>query len=66
MTQVKKAAKSLEPQVSKTDEEKEADEALNPSHNEAEDAESFSDQTPISFAQKHTVKSSRKKSKSLA
>ena len=49
MTQVHKSAKSLEPQVSKTDEEKEADEALNPSHNEANDAEEFSDSTPISF-----------------
>merc|ERR1711862_1091573 len=43
MTHVHKASKSLEPQVSKTDEEKEADEALNPSHNEAGDAEEFSD-----------------------
>ena len=50
MTQVKKASKSLEPQVSKTEEEKEADEALNPSHNEAGDAEDFSDSTPVSFA----------------
>jgi hypothetical protein len=43
MTQVKKASKSLEPQVSKSEEEKEADEALNPGHNEAGDAEDFSD-----------------------
>jgi len=50
MTHVHKASKSLEPQVSKTEEEKETDEALNPSHNEAGDAEEFSDSTPISFA----------------
>lgn len=50
MTQVKKVKKSLEPQVSKTENEKEADEALNPSHNEAGDAEDFSDSTPVSFA----------------
>lgn len=49
MTQVHKASKALEPQVSKTEEEKEADEALNPSHNEANDAEEFSDSTPVSF-----------------
>jgi len=39
MTQVHKKAKSLEPQVSKTEEEKEADEALSTSHNEADDVE---------------------------
>lgn len=50
MTQVHKAPKSIEPQVSKTEEEKEAEEALNPNHNESEDAEEFSDSMPISFA----------------
>ena len=50
MTQIHKASKALEPQVSKTDDEKEADEALNQTHNEANDAEEFSNSTPVSFA----------------
>lgn len=68
MSQVHQAAasKSLEPQVSKSEEEKEADEALNTSHNDAGDAEDFQDATPISFVQKKRGRLPRQKSKLLA
>jgi len=49
MSQVHKVHKVLEPQVTKSEEEKGTEEALNPSHDEATDAEEFADSMPISF-----------------
>lgn len=68
MTQVRRPAapKSVEPQVTKTEEEKEADEAANTNHNEAGDAEEFQDATPVSFVQKKRTRSRRSAPKLLA
>lgn len=52
MPELNEAHKSLSAQTSKSEEEKETDEALNASHNEAGDAEEFQDSTPVSFVQK--------------
>ena len=57
------APKSLEPQVSKSEEEKETDEALNPSHNESGDVEDFNDATPVSFVQKKKGKLNQRRKK---
>jgi len=68
MSQVHRPAapKALAPQVSKSEEEKETEEALSTSHNEAGDVEDFQDATPVSFVQKKRARKPRSAPKLLA